>query len=86
MAVREVAATFEATCDCCRSVETMASKGRPKYWSNLHILRDAYDFQGCAVADGSVKMLLCLTCGEAVTKAINAAFDGIRAMAHSGER
>jgi hypothetical protein len=83
MAVREIAASYEAVCDCCKAVEIMASKGRPKYWCDLHILRDAYDFQGCAVADGSVKLLLCLKCGEAATKAMNAVFDDVRARAAS---
>lgn len=81
MALREIAPSFEAICDCCKAVETMNSRGRPKYWSDFHILRDAYDYQGCAVADGSVKLLLCLKCGEAATKAVNAAFDQIRARA-----
>ncbi len=75
MAVREVTAKFEHVCDSCKAVETMPSKSRPKYWSDLHILRDAYDWQGAAVADGSVKLLLCLECGEAATKALNAALD-----------
>jgi hypothetical protein len=79
MAVREVAASFEHVCDCCKSVEASSSRSRPKYWCDLHVLRDAYDFQGCAVADGSVKLLLCLNCGEKVTKAMNAVFDEVRA-------
>lgn len=79
MAVREIAATFEAVCDCCKETEAMPRMGRPKYWCDLHILRDAYDFQGAAVADGSVKLLLCLSCGEKITKAMNAVFDQVRA-------
>lgn len=79
MAIHEIAAKFEATCDNCKAVEIGESNSRPKYWSNIHILRDAYDWGGNACADGSVKLLVCLKCGEAATKAMNAAFDEIRA-------
>lgn len=81
MAVREIPAAFEMRCDCCGKIETSASKGRPAHWSDFHILRDAYDFQGAAVADGSVKLLLCLECSEPITKAVNAAVDDLRAKA-----
>lgn len=79
MAIREIAASFEVVCDCCRETETMTSKHRPKYWSDFNILRDAYDFQGHAVADGSVKLLLCLKCSDAVAKAVNNTVDDLRA-------
>lgn len=79
MAVREISASFEAVCDCCRTVEPMKSNGRPAHWINLNILRDAYDFQGAAVADGSVKLLLCVPCSDAAVKAVNLAFDERRA-------
>lgn len=72
MAVREIAASFEFVCDGCKAVETKATNSRPAYWSDFHILRDAYDFQGNACADGSVKLLLCMDCSEATTKAVNA--------------
>lgn len=80
MAIREVAAQFEHVCDSCKVVETSATRSRPKYWSDFHILRDAYDFQGAAVADGSVKLLLCLACSDAAAKAVNAAIDERRAL------
>jgi hypothetical protein len=79
MAVREIAASFRFACDGCGDTEEMPSKSRPKYWSDLHILRDAYDYQGCAVADGSVKLTLCLACGNAATTALNKALDERRA-------
>jgi hypothetical protein len=75
MAVREIAASFRFACDGCGATEEMASKSRPKYWSDLHILRDAYDFQGCAVADGSVRLTLCLDCGATAVEAVNKALD-----------
>jgi hypothetical protein len=71
MAVREIPGSFRFVCDGCGAEEEMLSKSRPKYWSDLHILRDAYDYQGCAVADGSVKLLLCLECGNAAAGALN---------------
>lgn len=85
MGVREVPASFEHVCDGCKSIETSATKSRLKYWCDFHILRDAYDFQGCAVADGSVKLLLCLACSEAATKAVNAAIDERRVKATGGQ-
>lgn len=83
MAVREIPAAFEMVCDGCGAVETKANKSRPAYWSDFHILRDAYDFQGCAVADGSVKLLLCLKCGEAAAKALNTTLDERRQLKES---
>jgi hypothetical protein len=80
MAVTEVYATWRATCDCCKATEEMVSKGRPKHWIDLHILRDAYDFHDCAVADGSVKLLLCTTCADSALKAMNTSFDKARAL------
>lgn len=85
MAVTEIYATWRATCDCCKATEEMASRGRPKYWIDLHILRDAYDFQGCAVADGSVKLLLCKACADSAQKALNASFDERRAALPQGD-
>ena len=70
MAIREIAATKEWCCDLCKLTEIMPS--RPSYWANLHIQQDAYDYQGAAVADGSIKRLLCSKCREAVVAAINA--------------
>lgn len=75
MAVSEVTATWRFTCDGCKAVEVLPTKSRPKYWSDFHILRDAYDYQGCAVADGSVKLLLCPECGNAAAGALNKALD-----------
>lgn len=79
MAVREIAARFAYACDGCGASEDMPNEQRPKHWSDLHILRDAYDFQGCAVADGSVKLTLCLECGNAAATAVNKALDDRRA-------
>lgn len=69
MAVREIPATKEWCCDICAKTEVRAN--RPAYWANLHLQQDAYDYQGTAVADASVKRLLCSKCREAVIAAIN---------------
>lgn len=75
MAVREIPGAFDHICDGCKSTERTNSKSRPKYWSDFHILRDAYDYQGCAAADGSVKLLLCIECGNLAATAVNRAID-----------
>jgi len=72
MATRKIPEAFEHICDGCKKTETSASSSRPKFWSTLTISRDAYDYQGCAVADASVSRLLCENCTSAVTKAVNA--------------
>lgn len=69
MPVREIPATKEWCCDLCR--KTVIDTSRPKYWANLHLQQDAYDYQGAAVADASVKRLLCDSCREKVMNAIN---------------
>ena len=84
MAVREIPISYEHKCDGCGATETSASKSRPKHWIDLHILRDAYDYQGQAVADGSVKLLLCLDCAEPATKAINEVIDERRKVQGNG--
>lgn len=76
MSLRKIEENFRHICDGCGAEETTASTSRPTHWSDLHILRDAYDFQGCAVADGSVKLNLCLGCGNAAATALNQALDG----------
>lgn len=86
MAVQEIAATFRYACDGCGATETMPRKDRPRYWSDFHILRDAYDFQGCAVADGSVRLTLCVECGNAAATAVNKALDERYALASQDGR
>lgn len=83
MAVREIPAAFEIRCDGCGKTVQSTSKHRPDHWSNLDIGRDAYDFQGCAVADGSVHLLLCDVCSPVVFHAVNEAH---AALSKSGEK
>lgn len=79
MAIREIAASFEHICDGCKKVETTATKHRPNHWIDFNILRDAYDFQGHAAADGSTRLTLCYGCGDIVIKMVNKAIDERRA-------
>jgi hypothetical protein len=81
MGIREVPKSYVYTCDGCRKEHTQENasghylNSRPKYWSTLKVGRDAYDYQGCAVADGSIERLLCDSCSEKVMKAINKALE-----------
>ena len=70
MGVREIPKSIEYTCDGCGAREVGSI--RPREWSNLHLARDAYDWHGVAVADGSIKRLLCAECSATVVAAINA--------------
>lgn len=79
MAIKEIAATFVAVCDGCRKEVSRPNKSRPTHWIDLHLLRNAHDFQGCAVADASVKLLLCDECATEVSNAINTSMDARRA-------
>lgn len=79
MAVREIAAQFEHTCDGCGKVENQSSRSRPKYWTGLKIEADAYDFQGCAVANAGVDRVLCGDCTRIVHKAVNESIVAARA-------
>jgi hypothetical protein len=72
MSIKEIPASFEYSCDNCGKTHVAQSKGRPSRWSELLLKRDAYDFQGAAVADASVTRLLCDACTEKVVAALNA--------------
>lgn len=69
MGVREIPATKEWCCDLCKKKDT--TPNRPPYWATLHLQQDAYDYQGAAVADGSIRRLLCNSCREKIVAAIN---------------
>ncbi len=77
MAVTEVPKSYIYTCDSCGETHTQEnanghySNSRPSYWSNLIIEKDAYDYQGAAVADGSVRLLLCNKCTSDIIDAVN---------------
>lgn len=79
MAIREIPRAFEYICDGCGAKHRQENAGghysdnRPRHWSNIKIERDAYDYQGSAVADASIERLLCLECSKCVVDAVNAA-------------
>jgi len=73
MGVKEIPMQFLHTCDGCGSELITDAKSRPKYWADLTLAQDAYEYQGYAVADGTIKRSLCDRCKDKVTKAINQA-------------
>jgi len=72
MSVRHIPESFEHTCDGCGWSEVTRNESRPKYWTTLIIQREAYDYQGNAVADGTIRRTLCKECSSVVSEAINA--------------
>lgn len=76
MPVREISTSYEYVCDGCSNTISQPTKNRPKYWTTLSIGRDAYDYSGAAVADGSIHRILCGNCSTAVYTAMNAALAG----------
>lgn len=72
MAIREIPKSYEYQCDRCNVIHKQENAGghytdsRPPMWSRLTLAQDAHDYQGAAVADGTIKLLLCRTCTNAV--------------------
>jgi hypothetical protein len=68
MAITEIPKKYVYTCDACgfEHVQENAlghySNSRPPRWANLTFSRDALDYHGAPVADGTVKLLLCASC------------------------
>lgn len=77
MAIREIPRAFEYQCDICgKTHEQKNASGhytdsRPPHWTSLKIGADVYDYQGAAVADASVKRLVCDDCTPGLTRTIN---------------
>lgn len=77
MAIREIPKAYDYICDVCGFTHRQENAGghyansRPEHWGELVVKQDAYDFQGAAVADGTIKRLLCSDCREGAIKAIN---------------
>lgn len=78
--IREIPKAFEYTCDQCRTTHRQENasghytNSRPPGWVGLKVLRDAYDFQGQAVAPANIDRLLCEKCGPILLQTINNAF------------
>lgn len=68
MTVREIPKSYEYTCDVCGEVHVQQNASghytdsRPPKWARLTFAQDAEDWSGSAVADGTVKLLLCSMC------------------------
>jgi hypothetical protein len=75
-------ATRHYECDGC------GKKGEgstPANWANLHWGRNALDFQGNAVADASISLLLCSYCDKKAADAVNRAFAGYSSFKEPGD-
>jgi transcription elongation factor Elf1 len=72
MTIKNIPAKVIHICDGCQA--EVESKDRPKYWTKVHHYRDAYDFQGNAVAGDNIELMLCAACTEKFTTAINDVF------------
>lgn len=89
MAVEEIPKSFRYTCDVCGETHTQENanghytNGTPPKWAKLVFKRDAVDFQGYAVADGTVERLLCHSCNPAILDAINVAAGKLAAAAEA---
>lgn len=79
MGIQEIRKSYIYTCDACgkehiqKNAKGYYSDSRPPHWSRLVLNQDAHDFQGAAVADGTIKRLLCEDCTPKVAAAVNAA-------------
>ena len=50
--------------------ESKNEKARPASWAWVVIEQDAFDYQGAAVADGTLRQLACSNCKTRAEKAI----------------
>jgi hypothetical protein len=77
MAIETIPQAFKYICDLCgkkhlqENASGHYSNSRPPRWATLIVAQDAYDYQGCAVGDRTIKRLLCDGCRALVIEAIN---------------
>lgn len=71
MSIKTIPQKYEYKCDSCGAIEPTRSKSPPKYWGKLTLEQDAYDYQGVAIADGTVTIDLCRECKETIVSKIN---------------
>lgn len=82
MGIEVIPASKRYSCDGCGK----SGEGSPPAdWANLHWGRNALDYQGNAVADASIQLLLCSDCDTKATDAVNAVFAGYRSMKEKGD-
>lgn len=78
MAIREIPTSFIYSCDACgaeheqKNASGHYANGLPDHWRRLEVHQHGYDPQGHAVADATIKRLLCPDCGEKAVAAVNA--------------
>ena len=73
MTIRKIPEVFEWKCDMCGVTEEVKTeRSKPTMAGKISIFQDAHDFQGHAVADGSVHLDVCRVCKSKVIAAINA--------------
>lgn len=80
MAIQTIPQKYKFVCAGCKKEHESESISRPSYWTELHIKRDAYDFQGFAVADASVHRLLCGDCSKFIYQCMNDATEARAAL------
>ena len=68
MTIKSIPLHYISTCDICGYE---ANGNLPKYWGELIVRQDSYDYQGMAVADGTIKRHLCKDCKESIIALIN---------------
>lgn len=77
MAIREIPKAYDYICDVCGFTYRQEHAGghyansRPPYWGELVVKQDVCDCLGAAIADGTIKRLLCDDCREDAIKIIN---------------
>ena len=76
MTRKAILASTVITCDCC-GVECAGSNY--VHEGKLTLTRAALDFQGCPVADASIRLDLCDRCNSEIGSAINEAASRLRA-------
>ena len=78
MSRKEIPAKSVITCDCCG---VACAGGNYVHEGKLTLTRAALDFQGCPVADATIRLDLCDRCNSEIGSAINEAANRLRAAA-----
>jgi hypothetical protein len=79
MAIEEIPTAFRYICDSCGKIHLQENAAGhytnscPPHWGMLTLAQVAYDFQGAACADATIKRLLCPECKDQTVEAINEA-------------
>lgn len=79
MTKKQIPAQTITTCDCC-GVECKGSNY--VHEGKLTLTRAALDFQGCPVADATIRLDLCDRCNSAIGDAVSKCAESIRKKDH----